>query len=121
MDTHRWPYIIWNWDKSCNVEAWYDDICFILQYLGLDVQHECESLTDLKDARAKLLNQESELRRLEITKKPKLVTMEKIHDFDSHKTLLQVNLNRIQRSLVTKFKSRVLPLHVETGRFKGVK
>ncbi len=47
--------------------------------------------------------------------------MEKIHDFDSHKTLLQANLNRSQRSLVTKFKSGVLPLRIETGRFKGVK
>ncbi len=71
MDDHRWPSIIWNWDRSCNVEAWYDDICYILQYLGLDVQYECENMTDLKNVRSKLLNRGTELHRLEITKKNK--------------------------------------------------
>ena len=61
------------------------------------------------------------LRRIEITQKTQLVTMKKIHDFDSHKTLLQDNLNRIQCSLVSKVKSGVLPLKFKMGRFKGIK
>ena len=47
--------------------------------------------------------------------------MEKIHDFGEHKVLLKANLSRNQRSLVSKLKSRVLPLRSETGRFKGLK
>ncbi len=43
----------------------------------------------------------------------------KIHDVTSQRALLNANLSRKHRSLVTKLKAGVLSLKVLTGRFKG--
>ncbi len=53
--------------------------------------------------------------------KRKLRTYVKIQDFESPGILIQANLPRRQRSLVTKLKTGVLPIRLETGRYKGLK
>ena len=58
---------------------------------------------------------------MEATTKPKLEFLMNVHDFDSNMTIATSNLTRAQRSYLIKLKARVLPLKVETGRYKGTK
>ena len=57
---------------------------------------------------------------LEAFKKVKLETFTQIHDFTTTRTLLKVNLDRRHRSSVTKLKSGVFLVRLETGRYKGL-
>ena len=57
---------------------------------------------------------------LEAIGKSKLCTFVKIHNFEDRKVLLKANLERHDRSLVAKLKSGILPLCLETGRYKGM-
>ena len=121
MDQARWPKKIWDWDTRMNTEAWYDDIQFILSYAELDVNTECDSVTDLDNLETIFMNKNRRCWRMEVSKKPKLRTFEQIHDFDTHKVLLKANLDRRHHSLVTKLKSGVLSVRPEKGRYKGMK
>ena len=57
---------------------------------------------------------------MEATTKSKLRTFIHIYNYDHPGTLINANLSRLQRSLVTKFKVGVLPIRLETGRYKGL-
>ena len=57
---------------------------------------------------------------LEAHKKVKLETFTQIHNFSEQRTLLKANLDGRHRSLVSKLKSGVFPVRLETGRYKGL-
>ena len=79
-----------------------------------------EQLCDLDVAEARLKRINREKWWLEAHTKPKLRTFIEIHDKDNVQTIVKRNLSRAQRSLITKLKCGVLPLALETGRFKDI-
>ncbi len=121
MEDHRWPKAIWGWDLKTDNESWASEIKFILNYVGLTEESELHGVTDLEFVRNKLLDINRNKWRMEALGKEKLCTFNLINDFDNPKTLVKANLDRWERSLITKLKAGVLPLHLETGRYKGVK
>ena len=73
---------------------------------------------DVLHARLKVLNRNKWW--LEANDKPKLRTYVQIHDHNSRQAIVKKNLSRVERSMVTKFKCGVLPIMIETGRYKDV-
>ena len=57
---------------------------------------------------------------MELDRKPKLRTFKIIQDFNQPKTLVEANLTRFQRSLITQLKFGILPLKLETDRYQGI-
>ncbi len=92
----------------------------MLNYAGLDSNVDNETITDLDNLACILKNKNRCNWELEAHRKPKLETFVEIHDFSTSRTVLKANLNRRQRSLVIKLKSRVFPMKKETGRYKGL-
>ncbi len=73
---------------------------------------------DVLEARLKHLNRNKWW--LEANDKPKLRTFVKIYDRQTRQTIVKRNLTRSRRSIVTKFKCGVLPILIETGRYKDI-
>ena len=93
----------------------------ILGYVDIDPAECVNSKLDLDDIDKKLMEQARRSWAVESTTKPKLRTFIRINDYENPGTLIESNLPRVQRSLVTTFKAGVLLLKVETGRYKGTK
>ena len=120
MDDSRLPKQIWDWSLKERKSTWCQDVKLVLNYAGmLDREHlYCE--TDLDILKGKLMEKSRNMWHLEALGKSKLCTFVKIHDFEERKVLLKANLERHNRSLVAKIKSGILPLRLETGRYKGM-
>ena len=56
---------------------------------------------------------------LEANSMPKLRTFVMLYSVDTARDIIKSDLPRAHRSVLTKLKIGVLPLHLETGRWKG--
>ncbi len=83
---------------------------------GMNFDHMCDR--DVAKARLLRLNQNQWW--VEASEKPKLETFLQIHDRSLTQPVICKNLSRTQRSIVMKFKCGVLPLLIETGRYKDI-
>ena len=57
--------------------------------------------------------------KFKITNKPKLRTYVRFKDHHNTEDYVKFNISRKQRSLMAQFRIGILPLHIETGRFRG--
>ena len=121
MPSSRWPKKVLQWDTITGTQAWFSEILLILHAAGLGTQQDVENETDLELVASCLQTQARNMWAIEALGKSKLRTFNKIHDFSETKHVVNTNLARNQRSLIIKLKARVLPIKLETGRFKGVK
>ena len=108
------------WDKSLKQDCWVSQIKQILQYADM---YECMLNNvpcdlDVLSARLKVLNRNKWW--LEANDKPKLRTYIQIHDINTRQLIVRKNLTRVERSIITKCKCGVLPIMIETGRYKDV-
>ena len=107
-------------ESSNKKSTWCQDVKLVLHHAGLsDIDH-LHSETDLDTLKTKLMDVSRRKWHLEAYGKSKLCTFVKIHDFEERKVLLKANLERNVRSLIAKLKSGILPLRLETGRYKGM-
>ena len=120
MDKSRLPNIILKWDQSLGLNTWYSEIQYILAYLGLNIRPSDGDQYDLTNAYNYLLKNNRSSWRLEASRKPKLRTYIKIHDFSKTQTLVKANITRYQRSLITQLKCGILPLKYGTDRYQGI-
>ena len=88
MNYTRWPRKLFVWDIMTNTESWHSDVCFILNYAGLNSNVERVTVTDLDNLSSILMDRNRNNWRLEASKKTKLETFEQIHDFSTTRTLL---------------------------------
>ena len=102
------------------LETWVHDIKLILKHAGVEDDVHLNNATDLEFIRQKLQKESRNKWHIEAMTKSKLCTFVKIHNFEEQKILLKANLDRFHRSLIAKFKSGILPLRLETGRYKGI-
>ncbi len=120
MKSDRIPVLVYKWDKSLHQNCWVEQVKQILQHCNMydcmlnNVPCDLEVL----EARLKVLNRNRWW--LEANDKPKLRTYIQIHDNSLRQIIVRKNLTRSQRSIVTKFKCGVLPIMIETGRYKDV-
>ena len=120
MDKSRLPNIILKWDQSLGLNTWYSEIQCILAYLGLNIRPTDGDQYDLTNAYNYLLKTNRSSWQLEASRKPKLRTYIKIHDFSKIQTLVKANITRYQRSILTQLKCGILPLKYETDRYQGI-
>ena len=120
MDKSRLPNIILKWDQSIGLNTWYSEIQYILAYLGLNIRPSDGDQYDLTNAYNYLLKNNRSSWQLEASRKPKLRTYIKIHDFSKIQTLVKANITRYQRSLMTQLKCGILLLKYETDRYQGI-
>ena len=121
----RWPCIIYQWDKSLEVDAWAKQCEFILNSANMDGYSSGDTFNveisvDLSELQCKLSNLCKNNWWLETLDKPKLRTYRKIQDLENPCILIKANLPRNHRSYLVKLKCGVLPLALETGRFNAV-
>ncbi len=120
IPTSRWPRRVWQWDRVSKTDAWFKDVKYILSSVDMKSEGHWSSPVDLVDVANKLQSQARNSWLIEAENKPKLRTFLKIHNFDKLKYVISGNLTRSQRSLVVKLKSGIVPIHLETGRYKGL-
>ena len=118
MGEERLPSIIHKWDMSLRTDAWYAQVKHILNYTNLTPECENDYVDiDALTSRLKVLNRNIWL--VNAQTMSKLEVFLEVVDRDNEQVIVKSNLGRRERSLVTKIKCGVLPLRVETGRFKN--
>ncbi len=120
MPEHKLPKAIWDWSIKEKLNTWSHDIKLITNYIGIKDDSKLSSIIDIDFAENKLKQLARNSWHLEAYRKPKLRTYIQIHDFEERQVILKANLDRHHRSLVSKLVSGILPLRLETGRYKGI-
>ncbi len=120
MDDDRLPKQVWNWSLKERKSTWCQDVKLVLNYAGMLNKDHMYCETDLETLKCRLMERARNSWHLEAFVKPKLCTFVKVHNFEERKVLLKANLEWHNRSLVAKIKSGILPLRLETGRYKGM-
>ena len=57
MPTNRWPKKVWQHDRNTNMEAWFSDIQYILNFIGLSNSVHLETEVDTEFVQNELSNQ----------------------------------------------------------------
>ncbi len=118
MSEDRLPAIINRWDKSLNTQAWHSQVSQVLAYADVLPENENDYVDiDALSSHLKVLNRNKWF--VNAQTKSKLEVFLEVVDRDNQQVVVRSNLSRRRRSLVTKIKCGVLPLIVETGRFKN--
>ena len=118
MPESRWPRKILRWDVSLKAGGWSDQVQHVLQYANFNTDLLSEEIIDLDALRSRLLVLNRQKWLLEASDKTKLRTFLQIYDSEAPRSIVESLLTRSQRSIVSKLKNGVLPLHIETGRWK---
>ncbi len=118
MDNDRWPKKIIKWDISLKTSGWSDQLSQVLDYGGMNTELSEFNRVDLVELEKQLLINNEHKWLLEAHSKSKLRTYIQLYDKESARDIVTSNLSRPIRSVVTKLKIGVLPLHLETGRWK---
>jgi hypothetical protein len=121
MDNNRLTKKIFSWDMEQPGSSWSNNIQTILEMLDMETIFIHKSKVDLSQVEAKLRNITNEKWQQEIINKPKLRTYILFKDSYTVEPYVNSFLSRHQRSLLAQLRLGVLPLHVETGRFKNKK
>ncbi len=122
MKDDRLPKIVYNWEKSLNIDSWSKSVDFILSYVNMlddTLAREEEKMchVDLDVVKSRLLKICREKCWTSSLDMAKLCTYRELFDEQDHMIIVYTNLTRRQRSLVVKLKIGILPLGVEVGRF----
>jgi len=100
---------------------WGDDIRQIAEMLHLDHVWHRQGLFDIEYAKSQcnvMMNHEW---KIEVCQKPKLRTYIQFkHDFGLEPYLRHISITRYSRSILAQLRVGILPLHIETGRFKNI-
>ena len=118
LPDHRWPKKILRWDRSLRTEGWFNQVQHIVSYANMELDPDSDCQIDLDILKARLLKLNRQRWRLESYEKSKLRTFVDICDHEKPRVIIEANLPRNHRSLVTKLKIGTLPLKLETGRWK---
>ena len=118
MPEHRWLKKVLRWDLSLKSNGWADQLLLILQHAHVEFDIDDSNLIDLDALRQQylILNRQKWL--LEAADKTKLRTFLEVYDPENPRAIVESLLPRNHRSLLSKIKTGVLPLHLETGRWK---
>ena len=120
MESNRLPKIVYDWDLSLGLNTWASEIQAIASYLGINHPLNSGESFLIPNAHSELLEKNRNSWRSEAFQKPKLRTFVKIHNFNTKQLVVQSDLTRHQRSLVSQLKMGILPLKYETDRYQGI-
>ena len=119
MDDNRLTKKVFLWDYSLCNQNWSAELLQVLQKIDLECIFHSTSICNLEHATNELLKIMNEDWKDKLLAKPKLRTYIKFKENYSTEDYVKYNISRRQRSLMAQFRIGILPLHVETGRFRG--
>ena len=116
LDDNRLTKKIFLWDYALQQANWSSDICNIFD----DLNFETDNLfhIDLHVSEHRLRHEQSLLWFDNVRRKPKLRTYILFKNDYRAEPYVTMFLPRRQRSLLAQFRAGVLPLRIETGRFR---
>ncbi len=106
------------WDLSLKSNGWADQLLLVLQHAHIDFDIDNDCLIDLDLLRKQFLKLNRQKWLLEASEKTKLRTFLEVYDDDNPRAIVESLLPRNHHSLISKLKTGVLPLHIETRRWK---
>ncbi len=121
MENTKLPRRILEWDYKCNAQGWLSDMLLICTETGIPIPDEIRFVYDLVPVKRKLMIKNRQEWKDAAENMSMLCTYVKIRDFTEVGQLVQVNLKRNHRSLVSHLLCGILPLGVETGRYTDIK
>ena len=122
MDDDRLTKKVFLWDKSICNNNWTNDIVTIINRLDLShTSFERNTILDLEIVKSRLSVLNRKMWENELTSKPKLRTYRKFKFNYNLETYLNICMQKYNRSLLCQFRIGILPLNIETGRYKNIK
>ena len=120
MDNKRLPKHILNWDLKSSTPGWAHDIKNIVTDIGMCKQYANREQICIVKARETLKSKEIEQWHANIKSMDKLRTYQTFKwEFGTEKYVSTL-LSKRHRSFLAQFRSGILPLRIETGRFQNV-
>ena len=116
LDEHWLPRVVYEWEKSLNVKAWYHDIVNITRILHLPPP-DTECMYDLATVEPALQKRAEDIWWEVANSMSKLRSFVEFRDKESSGSIVRNNLKRQNRSLLAKLVAGILPLKIETGRY----
>ncbi len=118
MDRSKLPRVVLEWDYKVGAKGWLKDMLQVCTESEVPAPTELKYVYDLEPIQAKFLKQCRMEWRSAAEKMPKLDTYNVVKDFTETAILVRSNLPRNERSLVARLLCGILPLEIETGRYK---
>ena len=119
MEDFRLTKQIFYWD-FVNQRGWTQDIRHLLIQLDLEYAFSEKIIIDMNLVKSKLNELMYEQWSNEVHNKPKLRTYVQIKDTFEPEPYVLSNINRQRRSLLTQIRLGILPVKIETGRFRSL-
>ena len=122
MDVNRLTHkiFLWDWNLSINNNNWCSDIRGIFNKANMLSYFENNQNCDLEQMASTLKELDFNIWQDEITNKPKLRTYIGFKDIIETEHYVRSFMPKHQRSVFSKFRCGILPLHIETGRYSGL-
>ena len=76
-------------------------------------------MVDIKEIKDQLMNEQNDMRKQDVPKKPKLRTYCLFKETMDIENYIKYNLSSSERSAMAQFRFAILPLNIETGRFRN--
>ena len=120
LDADRLPKKVFLWDYNIQNKNWSSDVEQLFDWLRLENIFEESKFCDLDVARDRIQEFLQSEWESEVHSKPKLREYIKFKETFHTESYLKVFLPKHKRSLIAQFRCGILPLHIETGRFKNI-
>ena len=111
---------VFEWDMDRKRDNWSADMEHLFDLVDMTDIFERKSPCNLDLVSRKLFLLMQEEWEKSLPSKPKLRTYIKFKETLKTEEYVKVCLSRMQRSLLAQFRSGILPLYVETGRYRGI-
>ena len=120
LEDNRLTKKIFMWDTEIRKQNWSSEIYKIFQEINQEQHYNGMTPVDIKSARQKLCDLENNAWRETVVTTPKLRTYTRYKFEYSTEPYVHNVFNRGHRSILAQFRSGILPLKVETGRFTNI-
>lgn len=114
-------YKVFLWDNSKCHKNWCMEIKSLFQQLDMLHVYENKSVCDLVKAKDKFACLYKEQWEVSMLDKIKLRTYKKFKSSHALEQYVKLNLSRSHRSFLAQLRLGILPINIETGRFRRVK
>ena len=119
MPPNRIARRVFNWDLA-KLGSWTTNINDILRSVGKSEYLESKSVVSVSDLKVKLKDMYEQTWLDLLEAKPKLRTYRLVKDKLETEAYLKVNMNKYNRFLISRLRSGVLSLKIESGRFQRI-
>jgi hypothetical protein len=121
MNNERLTYKIFKYDLSRTKHNWSSDMKNIFNDVNMLDIFETESICTLTSVNELFVCNNNAVWKEEVNKLPKLRTYRTFKISSSRENYLSMYLTRAERALLAQFRTGILPLRIETGRYSREK